>query len=180
VSSRKDAIAKGLKSYIGRPCPGGHDGLRYTKTGNCVHCMAAIASSPQKKAYDVAYQAANRDRIAAGHAARYLLKRSERIANIARWQSQNRDLSRSYKEKNKAHRRQLSKRPAPWFGELDELVMVEARLLARMRGAVTGLKWHVDHEIPLRGRLVSGLHVWNNIRVIPATVNQTKSNHWTP
>lgn len=36
----------------------------------------------------------------------------------------------------------------------------------------------VDHEIPLRGRLVSGLHVLENLRVIPRSDNQKKSNLW--
>lgn len=178
MSARKDAICAGLRRYFGRQCPAGHDGERYTADGRCVHCAAAYSASDKKKAYDAAYQVENRDRIAAANAARYQRKRPEIIAGVLRWQSQNKALSQSYKEKNKAHRRQLSERPAPWFGELDDLVMTEARALARMRGRLTGFKWHVDHEIPLRGRLVSGLHVWNNIRVIPAAINQAKSNRW--
>lgn len=40
----------------------------------------------------------------------------------------------------------------------------------------TGVPHHVDHEIPLQGELVSGLHVENNLRVIPATENIRKRN----
>ena len=30
--------------------------------------------------------------------------------------------------------------------------------------------------IPLKGKLVSGLHVWNNLAVIPASINLSKGN----
>ena len=44
----------------------------------------------------------------------------------------------------------------------------------------SGLPHHVDHEIPLRGRRVSGLHVHDNLRVITATENLRKRNKFEP
>jgi hypothetical protein len=43
----------------------------------------------------------------------------------------------------------------------------------------TGFDWHVDHVVPLQGRYVCGLHVHNNLRVVPATDNLRKSNSFT-
>lgn len=60
--------------------------------------------------------------------------------------------------------------------ELMNLVAIEAYSLAVERKEQTGIEWHVDHMLPLRGDDVSGLHVWNNLQVIPATLNLRKNN----
>lgn len=51
-------------------------------------------------------------------------------------------------------------------------------VVAERVSAVTGIQHHVDHVIPLKGKLVSGLHVHNNLRVVAYDVNVSKSNHY--
>lgn len=43
--ARSFAIENGFINFMGKPCAKGHDGLRYTKGGNCVHCVVATKAN---------------------------------------------------------------------------------------------------------------------------------------
>lgn len=53
-------------------------------------------------------------------------------------------------------------------------------LEAQRRTAETGIKWQVDHIVPLRSDFVCGLHCEVNLRVITAEENNLKRNAWWP
>lgn len=81
---------------------------------------------------------------------------------------------------DRALRRAKELQAAPVWA--NEFFIQEAYALARLRtkqqtGGVT--KWHVDHIVPLRSKLVCGLHNEFNLCVTPAVHNMTKGNrHW--
>ncbi|HCJ8471908.1 TPA: hypothetical protein NV714_005863 [Escherichia coli] len=62
------------------------------------------------------------------------------------------------------------------YSELDQLVILEAYKLSKIREKETGIKWHIDHMIPLNAKKVNGLHCAENIQVIPAFLNLKKNN----
>ena len=71
----------------------------------------------------------------------------------------------------------LSRTPA-WLTDDDFWMMGEMYHLAEIRTKTTGIVWHVDHVIPLRGKTVSGFHVPSNLRVITAQENMKKGNRY--
>lgn len=106
------------------------------------------------------------------------------------WVDANRDLvnerNKRWRIKNPAkcltyvRNRQAAKmqRTPNWLTTEDfhliELIYAEAKNME----VETGIKHHVDHIIPLRGKNVSGLHVPANLQIISATDNVRKGNRY--
>lgn len=72
------------------------------------------------------------------------------------------------------------KRTPAWLTPQDLKDIELFYLMARALTVITGEAHHVDHELPLRGKYVSGLHVAGNLQILTASENCAKRNHWTP
>ena len=88
-----------------------------------------------------------------------------------KWRTEN--PGKNNAKSNRRRAEHLQRTPG-WLSSEDEWLFGEIYELAAMRSKATGVKHHVDHIIPLKGRLVSGLHVPTNLQVIPARDNLRK------
>ena len=93
--------------------------------------------------------------------------------NNARWYRENKHKCFAHSAKYRAAK--LSAAPN-WDSELNEFVIQEAYAISQLNSKLTGVDHHVDHIIPLQGKLVCGLHWYQNLQVIPAKLNRMKSN----
>ena len=182
-TNRKQAQVLGLKTYFtGKPCKRGGIADRRLN-GDCL-CDACLEFTKQlKNNWDVA----NRDKNKAWRDAH-----PEKMAEYKKnWQEKNNEKYKQnlkrWKKDNPAkiladfHKRRASQIQATpkWYGEFDAFVMHEAALLSRHRSAVTNVKWHIDHMIPLQSKTASGFHCASNIQVIPEALNVRKRNTMT-
>lgn len=65
-------------------------------------------------------------------------------------------------------------------GWANQFIIAEIYSLADERTKYTGVKWQVDHIVPLQSGKVCGLHCEANLRVIPAKENASKGNRYWP
>ena len=74
------------------------------------------------------------------------------------------------------HRAIKLQRTPAWLDEDASWIIDQAYELSALRTKLFGFSWHVDHVIPLQGKIVSGLHVPFNLQVIPGFNNISKNN----
>lgn len=79
---------------------------------------------------------------------------------------------------NSAHRRARKLQATPSWA--NRFFIAEAYELAHRRTAIQGVKYVVDHIVPLKSDFVCGLHVEHNLQVIPENVNARKGNFFCP
>lgn len=176
--TRNEAKKLNLKRYNnGKPCPHGHLAERFTSTGRCIICSAEDRIKYHQQNNEVETKK-RRDRYLLNKAAENQHSRDKYWANpetgrqrIKDWRSINPEKA----AENFLIRVRHCGNRVPAWADREKIRAVYKEAKARR---ILGEDVHVDHEIPLRGKNVCGLHVHLNLRIIPGSINLAKSNQW--
>lgn len=123
-------------------------------------------ANPDKvKAITMEWQKANQKRLSEWGAAYYINNLKKIKARQSAYAKANPDKINSLSAKRKAAKLQ---RTPSWLTKNDFKEIQKFYILSHKLTEETGIQYHVDHIIPLRGKNVSGLHVPWNLQVIPA------------
>lgn len=158
----------------------------------CVECMAEksrtwkTANAQRVRDTSRTWRKANPEKFRMLKAASQKRNRATANARNRKWAAENREQNnarisawaKANPEKSTAKTRRyqaskLSRMPAWADHDQIGLFYLKAQALREV-----GIPAEVDHVIPLRGRLVSGLHVHENLQIIEATANKVKANHF--
>jgi hypothetical protein len=165
IIKRFESVGLGLKHYFtGKPCIRGHIAKRRVNDRVCMQCdleyqIRVYKENPEKA-------------------------RQRRLKTYERTKDKHLAQKRIYRQTNKAKVNALAKaykvrkknRIPKWVDKDHMWLIKEAYELAQLRTKQFGFSWHVDHIVPIQGELVSGLHVIENLQVIPAIENIKKKN----
>jgi len=148
------------------------------------------------KEYTAEYRRNNKESIALyreSYLPEYYEKTKEkRLARQKKYREENLEARRNYdkmyynkkyKESKESFMERSTRRRAaklqavpPWVDKKHRDRLASIYKACRNVSKRTGKAHHVDHIIPLQGGNVCGLHVWWNLRIIPASMNLSKGN----
>lgn len=173
----KEAKAAGVKHYFtGKECHRGHLSPRFVSTRKCMKCSNLYCKDRYEKNPDY-FKRRARDWYNDNH--EYALER------MVRWRANNREISRKaasrWARNNSAKvlaiinaRRARLLQAIPAWADLEAIKKIYEK--RKQISLDTGILHHVDHIVPLKGKTVCGLHVENNLRIIPAVENLQKQS----
>lgn len=159
------------------------NGTRIYQCGKCKQCEAEYSRQRHTQHPEIraSYYAKNaeRQREAVRQANRKRKQadpdgvKARTLQSVLKWQKSNPHAVAEKSAKRKAAKLQAT----PLWYDKDKARAVYA--LAQFMSQHTGIKWNVDHIVPLQSPHVCGLHVHTNMTFTPAAWNQSKGNrHW--
>lgn len=191
------ALQNGDRFYTSdKPCKLGHIALRVSNTGTCTECRKLkdrirYSTNPEKaKLRSKNYVEKNKSKVLAARKEYYKLntdkEKAVALARSREWRKLNPNHEGSklskleYKNtakgkatasKNTTQRRTGLKQATPLWADMVTIgdVYMEASYM----------QMQVDHIVPLRNKLVCGLHTWDNMQLLTSLENNVKGNrHW--
>jgi hypothetical protein len=127
----------------------------------------------QFKQHLVKYQSKTVEKRSAWRRARYANNRESELAKCRAYQKGNVE----YQSRKNATRRVAHVNATPkWLTALQKAQMTAFYEISKARTVQTGIRHHVDHIVPLRGKVAAGLHVPWNMQVLTGVENNKKFN----
>lgn len=178
IISREEARTLGLKRYFtGRACKYGHTAQREVSNTGCVICRLKIYNDRGRiAAYARKYRLKNKDAIES-YRKKWSDSSSGRRYNKMYYIKYSRQHPEKINAKSRKYKCEKIQRTPVWadLKKIEEIYAECSRV-----SKITGVKHHVDHIIPLQGKMVCGLHVHNNLQIITAKENHKKLNKLLP
>lgn len=165
--------------YSGKPCKHGHISSRYVSTRQCTTCVSlaskewSVANRSKRNAITRKWQKENPEKFK---------------VSVDKYRVSNVDILRArsaeYKQKHRddytaweTHRKLAKQRATPkWLSTIQHKEIISIYKQAKKLSADTGVSYHVDHIVPLKGKTVCGLHVPWNLQIITQIENCKKNN----
>lgn len=130
------------------------------------------ANPGKSKLQQAAWRAMNRDALLERRRKHYEKNKHKYLSIVRDYRQKNIEKARLWQRQHQAKRRSAR---VSWAN--DEAIKAIYKL-AKSMSESTGIPHEVDHIIPIRGRVVCGLHVENNLQVIKKVDNMRKGNRW--
>ena len=158
IITRAQAATLGLTHYFtGKPCIHGHLSRRRVHDRCCLKC-------------DIHHKRSTKSEYKKAH---YLRHRE----SILKQKRQYRQANKGAINARAAARKKVVKQRTPaWLTDFDKLKIKCMYSIAAMLTRENKEPWHVDHIIPLQGKLVNGLHTPYNLQVMRGSDNISKKN----
>jgi antitoxin component HigA of HigAB toxin-antitoxin module len=143
-----------------------------TKCKSCVKKYQK-ENKDKKSEYDKQYYKENKDKKCEQNK-QYREGNKDKISEYNKqYNKENKDKMNALWSKRRAKKLQAT----PSWLTVEHLKSIERfYTISKEMGLISGVKYHVDHIIPLQGETVCGLHVPWNLQVIEASENLSKQN----